>query len=155
MKAIGIICFVLYANVSLGQAVNNTLEKDEGNIYYQAIKEYLSFVKNRNINKDTIYLEEDIKLTSSILTTCGKTKIVLMNAENLKETISKKNAICLYRIFPLDYFEGEFSVSLIPFAVNFDDRKKEFKFINAGDYRVCFKFDGKKFVFAKVIQHSI
>lgn len=152
-----LLAFILITLCSFGQDdnINNIDNKGESNIYFQAIKESLSFIKTKGFPKDTLFLEEDYKLTTNILPSCAGTSIILLDPQKLWEKVSMTKAIDLYRIYPLSYSEGEFFISIVPYAVSLNKEDNTFRYIYAGGYKVLFKFDGKKFVFEKVIQHSI
>jgi len=150
MKAALIFILISYTNHSFGQNIDNTFQKNDGNIYYQGLKEYLEFSEKLNKRIDTLYLEEDYKITDSILTVCGKTTIIKVNAQDLNNIIAKKKSIILYRLYPLKYNNGNFSIDIVPHSMEYNKKRKRYDALYGGGYIVFFKFDGVKFYFNKV-----
>jgi hypothetical protein len=136
---------------SYGQTANNTSRKNESNIYYQALTQYLNYSKKTGSIYDTIYIEDDFKISSdSLLFESGKTKLIRLTFANVQQLLKTKDALTLYRIFPLEYENGKFSVSFIPFRVTKDLDKDNYNYSNGGGCQVFFKFKDNSFVFVKV-----
>jgi hypothetical protein len=150
MKLISIIAFLLCAKISLSQNSDNTCRKNEGNIYYHVLKEYLHFMTNENRKFDTLYLEDDYKITDSLPTVCGKTIIVKFNAQDLNRIIAKKRDIILYRLYPLKYDNREFSIDLVPRNMGYNKKRKRYESLYGGGYILYYKFDGVKFYFSRI-----
>jgi hypothetical protein len=140
-----------------GQIADNTFKKDASNIYNQAFIQYFNYLKNRNFKfSDTIFVEEDIKLTDNLMKKIGRKTLVILKDSELKETVIKNNGIVLYRLFPLDYDDSGFYVSFVPYGVTFNTSlKNDISFVNSGSYFVRFNFDGKKFIFRKIQNNAI
>ena len=151
MRFIIFFLFSIQIVSSYGQTANNTTRKNASNIYYQALTQYLTYSKKTGIIYDTIYIEDDFKISSdSLLFEIGKTKIIRLTFANVQQLMKTRDGLILYRIFPLEYEKGVFSVSFIPFRVTKDLDKDNYNYSNGGGCKVFFKFKDNSFVFIKV-----
>ena len=149
---------ILFAalNNLFGQAADNTNRLNEKNIYYQALTQYLSSLKtDRNITYDSLYIEDDFRLTDSLLLQSGQTRFIKLNFDDRVQMLKSKSSFIIYRLFPLRFDKGEFSVSFVPFSVTKGKKRNNINYSNSGSYRIVFKFDNDKFNFVRVEGHGI
>lgn len=140
----------------LGQTADNTNRFNEKNIYYQALTQYLSYSKSdRNITYDSIYVEDDFRITDSLLLQSGQTKFIKLNFDERVQLLKSKSSFIIYRLFPLKFDKGEFSVSFVPFSVTKGKKRNNINYVNPGSYRIVFKFDNGKFNFVRIEDHGI
>jgi hypothetical protein len=145
-----------------GQIANNTDRHNDKNIYWQALKQYLDYretdsfyYKQKHI--DTLYVLKDTKTTDSLLDKIGTTTIKMIDAPYTFIKSRNGKGIVLYSIFPLEFENGEFSVSFVPFSVKIGKIKRRWGlfFSNPGGYKVVFKFDKEQFQFVRIEDHGI
>lgn len=104
---------------------------------------------------DTLYILKDNKTTDSLLDKIGSTRIIRI--DDAYTFIKKRNlkGLTIYSIFPLDFENGEFWVSFVPFIVSIDKKKIHgLIFSNPGSYKVVFKFQNGQFIFVRVEDHG-
>ena len=143
------------------QNADNTDRHNEKNIYFQALRYYLEFRMSDSFyfnSKpiDTLYVYSDTKTTDSLLDKIGSTRIIMI--DDPYSFIKKRpdKAIILYSIFPLDFENDEFWVSLVPFRVTIDEkRRKNLLFSNPGSYKVVFKYESGEFIYIRLEVHGI
>jgi hypothetical protein len=140
-------CSLIYC-----QQIDNTFKNDGSNIYNQTIKEFLRLRNKEGKNTDIIYIEQDYKITDSILGNIDNVKIVKLTESDIQATIKKKKPLLLFRIFPLRYGHDEFWVNIVPFSMGFSSKQKKYIALNGGTYRVFYKYDGVVFVFNRIEQ---
>jgi hypothetical protein len=155
MKALLSPLLVLSFFSSFSQTANTTERKNESNIYYQALKQYLISETTANIIHDSLYIEDDFKITDSLLSKSGNTQLVRLTFENVQQLLKTRDALTLYRIFPLQYEKDYFIVSFVPFRVTKDPSKDNYNYSNGGGCDAIFKFQNKKFIFLKVKCYGI
>ena len=156
MKVISTTLLLFFSTLFFGQTADNTGRHNEENIYYQALTQYLSYIKSdRNITPDTIYIENDFKLTDSLLLQSGQTKFVKLTFDNVAQLLKKRKGLTVFRLFPLRYEKGEFSVSFVPFIVTKGKTKNNITYANPGGYFVIFKFEKNQFHFVRIEDHGI
>jgi hypothetical protein len=102
--------FFLFTTFSLiGQTADNTNRFNERNIYYQALTQYLHYLKSSsNYIPDTLYIEDDFSITDSLMLQSGQTKFIKLNYDDRIQMFKKQNSFILYRIFPLKFDKGSF-----------------------------------------------
>lgn len=155
MKMILVSISLFMLQKASAQIADSTFRRNEQNVYFQAIDQYLDFVRKESAKTDTLYLESGDKITDSLLSECHNTKLVRLNDSQLKEVIKKRKSLNLYRIKPLEPKDGKYAVTLIPFGCGFNKAKKRYVFLHSGNYIVLFKFDGERFIFEKLEEHGI
>lgn len=156
MKVALITLLLLSSTLVFGQTAGSTESYSEDNIYYQALTHYLQYVKaNENVTLDTIFVEDDFKFTDSLLLQSGNTKLIKLDTDNLRQVLKERKELILYRLFPLQYENGEFSVSFVPFSVARGKKKNSINYINPGSYSVIFKFDNNKFDFVRIDAYGL
>jgi hypothetical protein len=157
MKFLLTISILFTALNIFGQTADNTNRFDEKNIYYQALTQYLNYLKSIGDKvPDTLYVEDDFGLTDSLLLQSGQTTFIKLTYDDRIQMFNKKNSFILYRLFPLKFDKGIFSVSFVPFIVTKQKRKRNLYYSNPGSYKVVFKFDNNgQFNFVKVENYGI
>jgi hypothetical protein len=65
------------------QQIDNTFKNDSSNIYNQTIKEFLRLRNKDGKNKDTIYIEQDFKITDSVLSIIENVKVVKLTESDV------------------------------------------------------------------------
>ena len=161
MKFIATFILTLTVMTGFAQLADNTDRHNERNIYLQALMHYLDFratdsyySKLKHI--DTLYVYKDTKTTDSLLNKIGTTTITMIDDPYTFIKNRDGNGITLYSIFPLDFENGEFWVSFVPFSVTIDKKRKQgLMFSNPGSYKIVFKFDNGHFVFVRLEDHGI
>jgi hypothetical protein len=149
-----ILSLVIALNL-FAQTAGNTNRFNEGNIYYQTLTQYLSYLKSdRNLTYDTLYIEDNFRLTDSLLLQSGQTKFIILNSEDILQILKTKRNFLIHHLFPLEFENGDFSVSLVPFSVTKGKKGNKVNYINSGSNRIVFKFDNGKFNFIKLEHHS-
>lgn len=151
MKYLLLFILLFICRSSFSQIADNTKKLTETNIYYQALVQYLHYVKtveHREI--DTIYIEDEYRLTDSLLLQSGMTKFIKLRFNNIPTHLKVNKNLTLYRLFPLKYENGEFSVSFNPYIITYDKKKKVTNYTYSSTYKVTFKFQDNKFIFQKV-----
>jgi hypothetical protein len=103
---------------------------------------------------DTIFIEEDNKLTDSLMPTIGRTRLICVKLSDVEKIVSISNNMILYRLFPLEYINKEFSVAFVPFTVTIS--KSDGLFLaNSGSFWVFFDFYRGKFHFKRFGNYGI
>lgn len=139
-----------------GQISDNTYKKDKSNVYNQSFIRYLKYLKDENINiPDTIYIEDDYKLTDSLLTRIGNTIFHVIKQSELEKLVNKWKSITLYRLFPLEYKNHEFYVSFVPFGVTNNLDQEGLFYSNSGSIWVIFDFYNGGFKFKRIDNYGI
>ncbi|NOU45586.1 MAG: hypothetical protein HOO86_00835 [Bacteroidales bacterium] len=151
-----IACLLTCLN-TIGQGIDNTNKKDVSNIYNQTFVEYFKYLEKEKIQiPDSIFVEEDFKLTDSLMTKIGTVSIIIIKQSEIEQLVIKRKGIVLYRLFPLEYRNKEFFTSFVPFAVTYNTRiKNEIFFVNSGSFWVIFNFDNGKFKFSRIDNNAI
>jgi hypothetical protein len=156
MKFLLIILILFTAFNLYGQTADNTNRFNERNIYYQALTQYLHYLKSSsNSILDTLYIEDDFRITDSLMLQSGQTNFIKLSYDDRIQMFKKQNSFVLYRIFQLKFDKGNFSVSFVPFIVTKQKRKRNLYYSNPGSYRIVFKFDNDTFQFIKVENYGI
>jgi hypothetical protein len=151
MKYLLLLILLSLSFCSFCQFADNTKKLNETNIYYLALTQYLQYAKTeegRNI--DTIYIETEYRLTDSLLLQSGTTKFIKLKYEDIPAFLKENKKLILYRLFPLKYENGEFSISFNPYSVTYDKKNKITNYAYSITYKVTFKFQDNKFIFQKV-----
>lgn len=151
MRYLPLLFLFFFNNILFAQVANNTNRLNETNIYYQAFKQYLNYVVNKEGRKiDTIYIEDEYRITDSLLLQSGTTKFIKLKYENIPAHFKNSKSLTLYRIFPLRYANDEFSVSFNPYSVSFNKKKRKVNYAYSSTYKVTFTFQDNRFIFQKV-----
>jgi hypothetical protein len=147
------LCFAQVSFGQLWQQATNTGLYNKDNIYYQTLKEYIGY-QARDRTVDTLYLEEDYKLTDSIWPECDGTTIIKVKRAGLANLVAKKKTILLCRIMPLTFREGVFSITLLPLSCGllnhvlpgaWKTTNPKVHRLYVGEFFVTFSFDGAAF----------
>jgi len=139
-----------------GQISENTNRKDQSNVYNQSFIRYLKYLKNENINiPDTIYIEDDYKLTDSLMTRIRNTRLLVIKLSEVEKLVNKRKSITLYRLFPLEYKNHEFYISFVPFGVTHNPNEDGLFYSNSGSFWVIFDFYNGVFRFKKIDNNGI
>jgi hypothetical protein len=135
----------------LAQVADNTNRLNERNIYYQAFKQYLNYVQTEEGRKiDKIYIEDNFRMTDSLLFENGTTKFIKLEFESIPSHLKSNPSLILYRLFPLRYGNGKFSVSFNLYVVTYNKKTRNLHYALTSTYRVTFEFHDNNFVFQKV-----
>src|ERR1043165_9805241 len=145
MKVLFTLILIIYLNYSYSQTASTTVAHNDRNIYFQAITQYLNFEKSeRGLTLDTIYIEDAYGVTDSLLRQIGQTTLVKIKTEDISSFLKSRKGINLYKVIPLRFENGEFSVSFLPSFISYDKKKRNMNNVNSGTYRVVYKFDNNK-----------
>jgi hypothetical protein len=161
MKIISTLILKLTLATGFAQFADNTDRHNERNVYLQALKQYLDFRATDSFYSklkhiDTLYVYKDTKTTDSLLNKIGTTTIIMIEDPYTFIKARGGQGITLYSIFPLDFENGEFWVSFVPFIVTIDKkRKRGLMFSNPGSYKIVYKFDNGHFDFVRLEDHGI
>jgi len=153
MKFSFLVLILLISLTARSQNANNTDRADTLNIYYQSLFNYFKFLPSeKSAVPDSIYLENvDVLPIDSILSRIGNVKVIKLDYQQLVKLLKvEKKRITLYRLFPLTFKSGEFSVSFVPFGVSYDKKKKQIHYGNGGSYKVIYKYLDGRFIFIRV-----
>lgn len=156
MKALmTLVLSTLFLQSIFAQVANSTESNDSTNIYYQSLIKYCDYLESLNIDKKTLYLEENALVTKGIPSEIGRFEIKCLNIDQLREAAKGEEGIQLIRVVQLRVKEGQFFVNIIPFKVTY--KKKNFSFINSGGEKIVYEYDKetKKFIFKEIRHGSI
>jgi len=160
MKFILIFFGFLSAIKVASQPADNTFRRNEYNIYYQALSHYLDFRSTdsffeRDKRIDTLFVYNDTKTGDSLMSTIKSTEIIMI-VDPFDYIVDRKlKGISLYSLFPLRYDGREFSVTIVPFGVTANKKKRRLNFSRSDTYKVFFKFFEGRFYFDRVEQSGI
>ena len=160
-KPILIFIFSVFVNTIYAQDADNTNKYNDKNIYLQTLTKYLDYVNADTIyikmhaKIDTLFVEGDGVLTDSLIDHIGSTKIIIVKNPHQYIKLRKGIGFTLFRLFPLEYKDNEFSVSFIPFIVTTKNKSKQLYYANPGGYKAVFKFENKKFYFIRIVDYGI
>jgi hypothetical protein len=101
---------------------------------------------------DSIFIEGDFKLTDSLMTNIGKTKLIIVRQQEIIK-LTKNKGITLYRLFPLELKNSEFYISVVPFDVT--RKRKHLFYANGGGYSIVFAYKDGQFKFLRVENNGI
>lgn len=148
MKSILINFILLFFCLSIkGQSIDNTNNRDSSNIYNQSFIRYIQYLNYNNFKiPDSIFIEEDFKLTDSLMGQLGNTKLIIVRHSDILRLVHKKSK-AIYRLFPLVLKNREFMISLIPFSVTRKGRNLFYS--NGGGFRVYYTYLDGQFVFKR------
>jgi len=156
---------ILFFDYSYSQTATSTVAHNEKNIYFQALTQYVYFEKwNRGVTIDTLFIEDDSRLTDSLVLLSGQTKFITLKSEDVSDYSKTQKGIVLYKVLPLQFENGEFSVSLVPVLTqsqkkiaSFLPQKKKQNTVDANtvSYKVVYKYDGSKFIFQRLDHFGI
>ncbi len=135
------------------QIADNTSRHNTKNIYYQTMSHVVEFeVANRAWRHcDSLFIESDPWLrTDSILGKTGNTDLVMLEREQLHKIGRKKKKVELFRLFPMQFENGEFSVSCVLYYVSYDRKKRTYLYEKSDGYVVFFSFDNYQFKFLRI-----
>lgn len=133
--------FILFIpTLGFGQEINTTTKSGPENIYNNAIKQFITFSSRIDkIEYDTIFILKGDLPMDSLNTTIQKTKVVLLDSSIISTELQKQKSFVAYKIFPLDFDDGGFSINIVPFVVHKDNN--EIIFDNSGTYSVSYTYD--------------
>ena len=142
---------------SFGQIADNSCKRDESNIYNQAIIQYFKYLNTVDFQiSGTIYFfEDEFGLTDSLMERINDTRILRLKQSEIEELVTKKNGITIYKLFPLEYQNMEFHVTLVPYGATFRKGETGLFFSTYGGYCINFKFDKGKFKFLRIDNNSM
>jgi hypothetical protein len=143
MKSIIIELFFLFFCLSTyGQSIDNSINGDSSNIYNQSFIRYFQYLDENNYKiPDSIIIEEDFKLTDSLMGQLGKTKLIIVRQSDILRLVHKESEE-IYRLFPLVLKNKEFMISIIPFRVTRKGRNLFYS--NGGGFHVYYTYlDGQ------------
>jgi len=153
-----ILVFILFLPVfALGQVADNTNRHNEKNIYYQALVKCVSDSSGNTLSlkNDSIFIEKDSYITDSLLSGVGNIKFIQLSQPDIITYLRTRKKLKIYKIVPLSVEDGIFSITIIPFSVSYEKRKKMFHYINSGGFEVKFKYHDGKFIFTSLEVHGI
>jgi hypothetical protein len=156
IKAFFITMFFLVSFSISGQIADNTNKRDQSNIYNESIIQYFYYLNKEKFNiSDTIYFSEDeFGLTDSLMERINGIRLIIIEQSEIEKLVIKKKGITMYKLFPLEYENQEFHVSLVPFGVTYKVESGLF-FSNPGGYWINFKFNKGKFEFIRIDDNGI
>ena len=155
MKRLIFILICLSTFYSKGQIADNTRRKNERNIYYQALTQYISSESKNGRILDSIYIEEDGIITDSLLLKSGSTIFVILSIEKMHELLRSVPDLVVYKLFPLSYAKKYFSIGFVPFHVTKGSNANDLTYGNGGSCHVFFKYKNYKFIFQTVECYGI
>ena len=147
---------ILFISHSYSQIASTTEANNDKNIYYQALTQYVNFEqRDHGVILDTLYIEDDNRLTDSLLLQSAHTVFIKFKSADISTYLKTHQGIILYKVLPLRYENGEFSVSFSPSFVSHKKKQRDTNNVNYGSYRIVYKFDDNRFVFQRVENHVI
>jgi hypothetical protein len=156
MKLLFTLILIIFYNYSHSQTASNTVSYNDKNIYYQALTQYINFEqRDHGLTLDTLFIEDDYRLTDSIILQSAQTVFIKLKAEDISNYLTTRKGFVLYKVVPLRYENGEFSVSFVPVFVSQEKKKRNTHAVISGSYRIVYKFDNNKFIFQRVENNII
>lgn len=154
MKTIILVLFLAIGYGAFGQEVDNTLKRDNTNIYYDAAYRYFTSEKSVTGKASTTILFEESYFTQFMPDKIGNFVIVAANPHEKKlfKRIRKEKYIEMLRISPLKVTpSGKFKVSIVYFDVS-NPKRKNLEFVNKGGVDVVYSYDSSKskFLFEQI-----
>jgi len=140
-----------------GQIADNTNKKDESNIYNQSVIQFLKYLKAEKFQiSDTIFfMVDEFGLTKNLMRKIGNTRLLVVEQTETEKLVIKRNGMTLYRLFPLEFDNQEFHVSLVPCSATYNKVQTGLFFTTYGGYWINFKFDNGKFKFLRIDNNAI
>jgi hypothetical protein len=144
--------FVLTFVTLFGQVADNTNKRDESNIYNQSIIQYFNYLKiEKSKTSDTIFfMEDELGLTKRLISRIGNTQLISINESEIAKLVIKSKSLTVYKIFPLEYENQEFHVSIVPYGVTYKNDETGLLFVTYGGCWINFKFENEKFKFIRI-----
>jgi hypothetical protein len=124
MKYLVLIILLFKCGMTQCQQIDNTFNYDSSNIYNQTLKEFLQLCRKEGMNNDTIYIEQDFKITDSVLNFIVDVRVVKLSESDIQAAIKLKRHLVLHRIFPIRYGREEFWVNIVPISMGFSRKQK-------------------------------
>jgi hypothetical protein len=149
MKPI-LFCFLLIPVLALSQKINSTDKKSNSNIYNDAILRYIVKANdNKKTKHETLYVMQNDIFTDSLLSLIKNTDIKVIDGTQTESQLAKGDFI-LHKFSSLQYRNGLFIVSVVPFTVR--KIENEVTLGNSGGCEIKYTFDSKlsQFKFIKV-----
>lgn len=141
---------------SFCQVADNTNLYNSRNIYFESIAQYIKYIQeSKKIKIDSLYIEDDSFLTDSLQIQSEQTKIFKMTFSDIQKKLRIRKSLVLCRIFPLQYQNGNFFVSIVPFTITKRKKRNSLHFVNPGSYRMVYKFINDRFEFVEIEDHGI
>ena len=147
-----ILFILLIPRISLSQDINTTERYSTNNIYTDAIKQYLTYIENKDkIKLDTLIIRQSEQFTDSISKRIKDTYIQIADTSEIDRLLKKGNSFVLYVLSPLSFDRGQFFISIVPF-VSTNDRGDGVRLEVSGGCKIQYSFDTKsrQFKFRKV-----
>jgi hypothetical protein len=148
MRFLITLTFTFILNLAYCQVADNTGQENETNIYYQTL---IQFYNHNNYDKtrpvDTVYIEDDYKLTGHLLLKSERAHYVKVNPNDILHHYAQGKADIspLYRIYPLEYKEGFFYVPFSRIWAHYDMQTGKVNTKSIDSYKAKFKFKKGKF----------
>jgi hypothetical protein len=155
MKISLLFTLAIFLQPLCGQYTEDIPNRNESNIYFQTINNYLRFSEKVKKNIDTLFLEQNYAITDSILSECHHTRLIALNENEIKDLLKKGRSLNFYRLSPVRHKGDIYFVTLTPFGCGFNKIKNKYEFLYGGHYVAFFKLEGKKFVFEKLQEQGI
>ena len=126
--------------LSFGQKLNSTELRGQSNLYNDAIKRYLIYQSKTNqLKLDTLTIEQQSPVTDSLLTNIDKTRIDVVNWDEIRSLLNKESSLILYKLFPLSFDNGRFFISLVPYSTISESDGVKLGY--SGGCRIIYDFD--------------
>jgi hypothetical protein len=151
-----LILFLLVPFLSFGQKLNSTELGGQSNLYNDAIKRYLVYQSKTNqLKLDTLTIEAQGPITDSLLAIIDKTRINVVNWEEIHSLLNKESSLILYKLFPLSFDKGRFFISIVPYSTITESNGVKLGY--SGGCRIFYSFgsQAKQFKFVKVDCHGL
>jgi len=147
-----ILFILLIPRITFSQDINSTEKSGTNNLYTDAIKQYLTFIENKDkIKLDTFIVRQSEQFTDSISKRIKDTYIQVANTIEIDRLLKKGNPFVLYGLSPLSFDRGQFFISIVPF-VSTNDKGDGVRLEVIGGCKIKYSFDTKsrQFKFIKV-----
>lgn len=113
-----IILVLLFPTITFGQNINSTEQRGQRNIYNDAIKHYLFHITNVDkIKPDSLLIEKNEVITDSLRTNIKEIFLHVVDWTVINNKLDIEMSLILYKLFPLQFDKGQFSISIIPYSV--------------------------------------
>ncbi len=154
IRQLFIVSFLTISYIGMGQEINNTLKKDNTNIYYDATYRYFTSKKGILNKKIITVLFEESYFTQFLPNKIENVTILVANPYNKKlfKKIRKEKKIEMLKISPLKVTpSGKFKISIIYFNVS-NPKRKNLHFENKAGVDMIYTYDSskKQFVFDSI-----
>jgi len=142
-----ILTILLFLSTTTFGQLTSTERRGEHNIYNDAISRYLKRVTSIDkIKIDTLYLENNQVITDSLESAINATCLKVVDFPEIRNILSQEASVIVYKLFPLQFDKGQFSISIIPYSVT--KTNTELNFAYSGGCRIIYFFDSKNHSFS-------